>query len=100
MENKITDEDFIKMFGCDRETYDKKLCENEYRRLKERDNIAEREIMAEYSPDKNDKKKSNMLPKIYPRCNKKCCNFPCWIPMSITNIYQKCLNCGTQMCYD
>jgi hypothetical protein len=40
MENhtdKITDEDFIKLFGCDRETYDKKLCDNEYKILKERE---------------------------------------------------------------
>jgi hypothetical protein len=40
MENhtdKITDEEFIKLFGCDRDTYDKKLCDNEYKILKERE---------------------------------------------------------------
>lgn len=34
----MTDEDFIVMFGCDRDTYDRKLWENECRILKERDN--------------------------------------------------------------
>lgn len=33
----LTEEDFIRMFGCDRETYDKKLCENEERILRERE---------------------------------------------------------------
>lgn len=34
---KISDEEFVKMFGWDKETYDKILCENEYRILKKRD---------------------------------------------------------------
>lgn len=35
----ITDDEFIKIFGCDRQSYDKQLCENEERILKERDRI-------------------------------------------------------------
>ena len=38
---KITDEDFVEMFGCDKKTYDKMLCENEAKILKERDRIYE-----------------------------------------------------------
>lgn len=34
-----SEEEFIKEFGCDRETYDKKLCENEARILREREKI-------------------------------------------------------------
>ena len=43
----MTDEDFIRLFGCDRDTYDKKLCENEYRILKERDNQYEESLLME-----------------------------------------------------
>lgn len=38
MENKpLSEEDFIKLFGCDREAYNKKLCENEERILRKRE---------------------------------------------------------------
>ena len=41
-ENKeITEEEFIEMFGCTQEEYDKILCENERRILQERDRVAE-----------------------------------------------------------
>ena len=38
-ENKLTDDEFVEMFGCDKKTYDKLLCENEYKILKERDRM-------------------------------------------------------------
>ena len=34
----MTDEEFIAMFGCDRDTYDRILWENECRILREREN--------------------------------------------------------------
>lgn len=36
---RISDEEFIKEYGCDKETYDKLLCENEDRIFKEREEI-------------------------------------------------------------
>lgn len=41
---KISDEEFIQQFGCDKATYDKLLCENEDKILKERDKIYQEEI--------------------------------------------------------
>ena len=39
VETKLTDDEFVEMFGCDKKTYDKLLCENEYKILKERDRM-------------------------------------------------------------
>lgn len=36
-DEKMTEEDFVKEFGCDRETYDRILCENERRILEARE---------------------------------------------------------------
>lgn len=46
-EPRMTNEDFIEMFGCDRDTYDRILCENECRILKERDNAYEEQLQME-----------------------------------------------------
>jgi hypothetical protein len=46
-DNSITEEEHMKIFGCDSETYDKMLCENEYRILKERENVYEEMLQME-----------------------------------------------------
>lgn len=43
----MTDEDFITMFGMDRDSYDKKLCDNEYNLLKKREEEYEAAIKKE-----------------------------------------------------
>lgn len=48
----MTDEEFISMFGCDRDTYDRILCENEYQILRERENRYN-EILAMEKEDVN-----------------------------------------------